>query len=45
MVCDQSEQRRHQAGADIGAGHLHADDALGVLRPEIRGRGVDDVYR
>ena len=28
MIGDQPEQRRHKAGAHIGAGHLYANDGL-----------------
>ena len=40
---DEAEQRRHEAGAHIGAGHLHADDGLGFVRPEVVWGGVDDA--
>ena len=43
MVGDQAEQRRHQAGAHIGAGHLHADHGLGTGRAEMLRRGMDDA--
>ena len=28
VVGDESEDRRHDAGADVGACHLYADDSL-----------------
>lgn len=43
MVCDQSEQRRHQAVADVGAGHLDTNDGLGLVGTEVGGGGVDDA--
>ena len=43
MVCHEAEKRRDQAGSDVGAGHLHADERLGALRPEGGRRGVDDA--
>ena len=37
-----AEQRRHEGGAGVGAGHLHADDGLGIFFSEVRGCRVDD---
>ena len=36
MLGEQTKQRRHQAGAHIGAGHLNADDCLRPVRTEMR---------
>ena len=33
-IGQHAEQRRHQAGAEVGAGHLHTDDGLGSVRAE-----------
>ena len=41
VVGDQAEQGRHQAVADVGAGHLNADQRLGMLGAEMRRCGVD----
>ena len=41
VICDQPEQRRHGAGADIGARHLHSDYRLRSVRAEVRGGRVD----
>ena len=41
VVGDQAEERRHQAVADVGAGHLNADQGLGMLSAEMRRGGVD----
>ena len=40
---DEAEQRGHEAGAHVGAGHLNADDGLGFVRPEVVWGGVDDA--
>ena len=42
MVGQQAEGRGHQAGAGIGAGHLHADHGLGAFRPKVRRGAMDD---
>ena len=34
VLRNEAEQRRHQAVSYIGAGHLYADDCLGVFCPE-----------
>ena len=43
MVGDEAEQRRHQDIADVGAGHLNADEGLGILGTEVVRGGVDDT--
>ncbi len=47
VVRDQSEERRHETGADVGACHLYADDCLRPFCTEMIRCGVDDarVYR
>lgn len=37
------EQRRHQTGAHIGAGHLDPDDGLGPVPAKAGGGGVDQT--
>ena len=39
---DQSEERRHEGRSDVRARHLHADDRLRMLLPEVGGRCVND---
>lgn len=43
MVGDQAEQGRHEGSADIGAGHLDADEGLGLIRAEMLRCGMDDA--
>ena len=43
VVGNETEQRRHQAGAGIGTGHLDADQRLGAVSAEVSGGGVDDA--
>lgn len=43
MVGDEAKEGRHQAVAQIGAGHEHPDNGLGALRPEAFRGGVDDA--
>ena len=42
-IGQHTEQRRHQAGAEIGAGHLHADNGLGFVRAEVIRRRMDQT--
>ena len=42
-IGQHAEQRRHQAGAEVGAGHLHADDGLGSVRAEVVRRRMDQA--
>src|SRR5699024_12550879 len=42
-LAQRAEQRRHQAGAHIGARHLEADQRLGARRAKAGGGGVDDA--
>ena len=44
MVGYEPEDRRHDAGADVGAGHLNADDGLGFICAKMRRCGVDDAW-
>ena len=41
VVGDQTEQGRHQAVADVGAGHLDTDERLRMFGTEMLRRGVD----
>ena len=43
MVGDQPEQRRHEAGTDISACHLYADNGLRAFCTEVVRCGVDDA--
>ena len=43
MVGNEPEDRRHDTGADIGAGHLNSDDCLGFIRTEVCRCGMDDT--
>ncbi len=43
MVGDQTEQRRHDAGAGISACHLDADQSLRTVSAEVLRCGVDDA--
>ena len=38
LPCEPAKQRGHEAVADVGTGHLHADNGLGLVRAEV-GRG------
>ena len=42
MVGNQAKQRRHEAGAHIGGGHLYADNGLRLIRAETVWRGMND---
>ena len=42
VTAEQTEERRHEGGAHIGARHLDADDRAGVFRSEVEGRGMND---
>lgn len=41
-IGDQSENRRHQAGAGIGGRHLHSDHGLRSFRSEMLWSGMND---
>ena len=41
VVGDQTEQGRHQAVANVGAGHLDTDERLRMFGTEMLRRGVD----
>lgn len=43
MVGDKAEEGRHQAVTQIGAGHKHPDDGLGVFCSEAFRGGVDNA--
>lgn len=43
VVCDHTEQRRHQAVANIGAGHLNPNDRLRPVRTEAARRCMNDT--
>ena len=43
MVCHQSKDRRHEAGAHVGGSHLDADECLGPVCSEALRCGVDDT--
>ena len=43
VVGNKAEDGGHQAVAQVGAGHEHADNGLGVLRSEALRGGVDDA--
>lgn len=42
-VCQNAEQRRDQAGAGVGTGHLRTDDGLRPVRTKICRNGVHDA--
>ncbi len=43
MICNKTEQGRHQAGADISRSHLDTDDSLGFIGTEMCRGGMDDT--
>jgi len=43
VIGKQTEQRRHDQIAHVGAAHLDADDGLRILCAEMRRGGVDDA--
>lgn len=43
VVGNEAEDRGHKAVAQVGAGHEHADNGLGVLRSETLRGGMDDA--
>ena len=43
VIGNQPEQRRHQTGAHIGAGHLDTDNRLRFFRAEVVRRGMDNA--
>ena len=43
VICNQSEQGRHQTGAYIGESHLYANDCLRFVSAKMSRRGVDNA--